>query len=68
MRTWLIELRNNRTQAEMAKMLGISQQMYCAIESGKRNPRINRAKQMAQILGIPWIMFFEAAEDKKEAV
>ena len=59
MRTWLIELRNTRTQTEMAKMLGISQQMYCAIESGKRNPRINRVKQMAQILGVPWVVFFE---------
>lgn len=59
MRTWLIELRDDKTQAEMAAMLGISQQMYCAIEYGKRNPRIKRAKEMARILGIPWIKFYE---------
>lgn len=59
MRTWLIALRDGKTQAEMAKMLGISQQMYCAIEAGKRNPRIKRAKEMAQVLGIPWIKFYD---------
>lgn len=59
MRTWLIALRDGKTQAEMAEMLGISQQMYCAIEAGKRNPRIKRAKEMAQVLGIPWIKFYD---------
>ena len=59
MRTWLFELRNDRTQAEMAKILGMSQQMYGAIEAGKRNPRIKRAKEMSQVLGVPWTKFFE---------
>lgn len=65
MRTWLIELRNERTQAEMAKALGISQQMYCAIESEKRNPRIKRAKEMAEILGVAWTQFFEIPKEER---
>ena len=65
MRTWLIELRNERTQAEMAKILGISQQMYCAVEAGKRNPRIKRAKEMSQMLGVPWTKFFEGPNEQE---
>ena len=61
MRTWLVELRDEKTQGEMAKMLGISQQMYCAIESEKRNPRVKRAKEMAQVLGVSWTKFFESS-------
>ena len=45
----------------MARMLGISQQMYCAIESEKRNPRVKRAKEMAEVLEIPWTKFFESS-------
>lgn len=59
MRTWLVELRCEKTQEEMAQMLGISQQMYCAIESGKRNPSVKRAKKMGEVLGVSWTKFFE---------
>lgn len=61
MRTWLIKLRDERSQAEMAKMLGISQQMYGAIESGKRNPRVKRAKELAEKLGVDWTKFYESS-------
>lgn len=61
MRIWLVKLRDERTQEEMAQMLGISQQMYCAIESEKRNPRVKRAKEMAKVLGVPWTKFFEVS-------
>lgn len=61
MRTWLVKLRDEKTQEEMAKMLGISQQMYCAIEAENRNPRVKRAKEMAQVLGVPWTKFFESS-------
>lgn len=30
------ELRGNRSQSQMAKLLNISQQQYCNIENGKR--------------------------------
>lgn len=63
MRTWLVRLRDEKTQEEMAQMLGISQQMYCAIETEKRNPRIKRAKEMAQVLGVPWTKFFESSDE-----
>lgn len=38
MRAWLKELResNNLTQAQMAKRLGITQNYYCEIETGKK--------------------------------
>ena len=35
-RTRMKELRGNRSQTQMAKMLKISQQQYCNIENGKR--------------------------------
>ncbi len=35
------ELRGNRSQSKIAKILGMSQQQYCNIENGKRgiNPK-----------------------------
>ena len=35
-RTKMKELRGNRSQVQMAKLLNISQQQYCNIENGKR--------------------------------
>ena len=40
-RTRMRELRGNRSQRQMGKLLGMSQQQYCNIENGKRgiNPK-----------------------------
>ena len=41
----------NFTVAEIADVLGISASFYYKIESGVRNPTINLAKRMAEVLG-----------------
>lgn len=43
MRAWLKELResNNLTQAQIAKRLGITQNYYCEIETGKKQADLN---------------------------
>lgn len=59
MRKWLIELRNGRPQAQIAKAAGITQQMYSAIELGERRPSVEVAKKIAAVLGFNWTKFFE---------
>ena len=44
----LIKLRGNRTQAEVAEMLGISQSAYSMYENGERIPRDEIKKRIAQ--------------------
>ena len=61
MRNWLINCRKQKglSQVELSKRAGISQPSYCAIESGKSNPKPTTAKRLAQILGIDWTDFFK---------
>ena len=44
----LIKLRGNRTQAEVAEALGISQSAYSMYENGERIPRDEIKKRIAQ--------------------
>lgn len=44
----LIKLRGNRTQAEVAEVLGISQSAYSMYENGERIPRDEIKKRIAQ--------------------
>lgn len=37
----------------------ITRQYYGAIERGERTPKVNVAKQIATILDIDWVIFFE---------
>ncbi len=64
MRKWLLDLRKGRTQAEIAKAAGITQQMYSAIEISKRRPSVEVAKKIAAVLGFNWTRFYE---DDQEA-
>lgn len=41
MREWLKALRGERSTADIAKLLGISQQYYSYIENGERQKRMN---------------------------
>lgn len=59
MKLWLSELRGDRSQEYVAQGSGISQQMYCAIETGKRMPSVKTAKRIATVLGFPWTRFYE---------
>lgn len=59
MRGWLKELRGDRSQIEIAKECGISNQMYNFIENGQRRPSVAVAKRIANILGFEWTRFFQ---------
>jgi len=63
LRKWLIDIRNGRTQAQIAKAAGITQQMYSAIELGKRRPSVEVAKKIASVMGFNWTRFFEDEDE-----
>jgi putative transcriptional regulator len=59
LRKWLIDIRNGRAQAQIAEAVGISQQMYSAIEVGERRPSVDVAKKIAAVLGFEWTLFYQ---------
>jgi putative transcriptional regulator len=59
LRKWLLDLRKGRTQAEIAEAVGISQQMYSAIERGERWPSVKVAKRLAAVLGFDWTRLYD---------
>ena len=59
MRKWLIELRKGYTQTQIAEAVGITQQMYSAVELGVRRPSVDVAKKIAAVMGFKWTRFFE---------
>jgi len=65
-----IQLRKRRskqgiTVAEMARKLGISESFYYKIEQGIRNPTMNLAKRIADLLGSTVDeLFFESQLDE----
>jgi len=63
LRKWLIDIRNGRTQAQIAEAVGISQQMYSAIELGERRPSVEVAKKIAAVLGFKWTRFYEDEDE-----
>ena len=63
MRKWLIDIRNGRTQAQIAKAAGITQQMYSFIELGERRPSVEVAKKIAAVMGFHWTRFFEDEDE-----
>jgi putative transcriptional regulator len=68
LRKWLIDIRNGRAQAQIAEAVGISQQMYSAIEVGARRPSVEVAKKIAAVLGFDWTRFFEDEDDLTKTV
>ena len=66
MSNWLMLIRKEKegkTQAEVAKEAGISQQAYCLIESGTNRPSVDTAKAIAAALHfekykLDWTKFF----------
>ena len=63
MRKWLIDIRNGRTQAQIAKAAGITQQMYSFIELGVRRPSVEVAKKIAAVLGFDWVRFYSDEDE-----
>ena len=66
MRKWLLDIRDGRTQAEIAEAVGISQQMYSAIELGERRPSVEVAKRLASVLGFNWTRLYDDDDDNDE--
>ena len=54
------------TQAELAQILGISQRMVAACESGERRPSPELARKIETELGLPWTRFFEDCKERQE--
>ncbi|MFZ5975233.1 MAG: helix-turn-helix transcriptional regulator [Bacillota bacterium] len=63
MRTWLKELRGDRTQLEVAQACGISLQMYNFIENGHRRPSPEVAKIIGVELGFAWTKFYDQPDE-----
>lgn len=61
MRMWLKTMRNDQglTQKEVAEKVGILQQTYNYIETGKRRPSVEKAKKIAEVLGFDWTLFYQ---------
>lgn len=62
-RKWLMQLRDKRTQLEIAQEAGISQNFYSWIEKGKRTPSPHTAQAIAAVLGFDWTRFYEDREE-----
>ncbi|UHA75624.1 helix-turn-helix transcriptional regulator [Paenibacillus sp. 481] len=61
-RKWLIHYRGSRTQIEVAKMSMIQRSSYSNIERGRRDPSVQVAKNIGQVLGFDWKLFFEVGD------
>lgn len=61
MRLWLKELRLEKglTQKDVAEKCNVERAYYTMIETGVRNPSVNVAKAIANIMGFDWTFFFE---------
>lgn len=60
MRKWLVSLRGDQSQQELADKIGMSQSGYALIETGSRRPSVETAKKIASALGFDWTRFFES--------
>lgn len=61
-RTWLRELRGDKTQQEIADELGIARAYYCQLENGQRGISVSLARELAEKLNIPWTYFFDDSD------
>jgi len=64
-RLWLIKYRKDLTQEKVADLSNIDRTTYCHIENGLRNPSVKTAKQIAQVLGFDWTIFFNEKSSEK---
>ena len=65
-RIWLKQIREakNIEQKEIATKAKITQACYSYIENGARNPSVNLAQKIAEILDFDWTMFFPSKKKK----
>lgn len=58
-RRWLVKLRGDLTQQQVADQARLSRSYYTEIEIGDKNPSVETAKKIAKALGFNWTLFFE---------
>ena len=58
-REWLKELRGKRTQRDVARSAGIVESYYSMIETGVRQPPVDKAKNIANALNFDWQLFYD---------
>ena len=65
-REWLIQIREarNLTRTDMVERLKITQQAYNYIENNNRNPSVELAQKIADILDFDWTMFYPKKKKK----
>lgn len=51
--------KNGFTQEEAAEKLGISYSLMTKLEQGNRTPSVSTAKNIANIIGVRWSIFFD---------
>jgi transcriptional regulator with XRE-family HTH domain len=56
---WLVDIRGDRSQYEVSRLIGIPQSSYASIECENRRPSVKMAKRIALGLGFEWTRFFE---------
>lgn len=66
-RSWLkqIRLAKGMEQKEIALMINKTQAHYSFIESGDRNPTVELAQRIADVLDFDWTLFFPKKKKKK---
>lgn len=57
-RKWLASMRGERTQEDIALILGIHRAHYSHIEKGTRTPSVDLAKKIGNELNFDWTLFF----------
>ena len=65
-RQWLIEYRGDKTQESVAKDANIARSYYVQIETGTRNPSVQIAKKIAEVLDFDWTIFFNESGREKQ--
>lgn len=66
MRDWLRKKRAEQRLSEMevARRAGIAQPFYHNIEMEYKNPSVNTAKKIGEILGFDWTRFYEEPKER----
>ena len=54
-----LRIKKDVTMRQVADQAGISESMYCLIESGKRRPSPEVAKRIGVFLGFDWTKFYD---------
>ena len=69
MNIWLKEIREqkNLTMLQVSHECKIAESYYCQIENGNRNPSVETAKKIADVLGFEWTQFYEDEETQHKA-